>query len=425
MMSRVESLCLGEGHIGIFASLRRYILSCRAPMNKALSGSCCRAFLFSSRPALWLRILLLPLLYTALLAGGCSDQSGKGPSERPVPVRLAVAEKRDVPRVLEAVGNVEAFSSVQVKSQVGGQIVDVPVQAGEEVAGGDILFRLDPRPFEAAVDEAEARLTRDQALLEKARQDLVRYTSLLKQDVISREAFDQIVTVEKTIRADIEQDKAAVQTTKLHREYSEIRAPVSGKLGDILVRLGNVIKANDERTLVVINSLRPAEVRFTVAERHLPSILQLTKAGLLEVGVLPEGDTGPLIMGTVTAVNNEVDRTTGSIRLHAMFPNEDNRLWPGQFVRVTLVMATLKDAVLAPEKAMQEGMSGPYVYVATPDPSGTPGMYRVSPVSVAFEPGPKNFEVITEGVSAGDVLVTEGQLGLSPGALAMDMGERK
>lgn len=381
------------------------------------------SFLPGSRPLLFSCLCLFWGL--CLAVSGCDRSSSSGQTERPVPVRLATAVARDVPRVLEAVGNVEAFSSVQVKPQVGGQIVEVPVTAGQEVNEGDLLFRLDPRPFDAAVAEAEARLARNEALLQKAKQDLVRYTTLVRQDVISREAFDQVATAEKTIRADIEQDKAAIQTAKLNREYSVIRAPVSGKLGDILVRLGNVIKANDERTLVVINSLRPAEVRFTVAERHLPSILQLTGAGPLQVGVLPEGDSGPLITGHVTAVNNEVDRTTGSIRLHAMFDNKDNRLWPGQFVRVTLVMATLKDAVLVPEKAMQEGMSGPYVYVAAPDPSGKAGMYRVSPVSVQYEPGPEGFVVIASGVSAGDVIVTEGQLGLSPGALAMDMGERK
>ena len=365
---------------------------------------------------------LVPLLLVwSLLLSACDNASKSGPQEKPVPVRLGVAETRSVPRILDAVGNVEAFSSVQVKSQVSGQIIDVPVAAGQEVQQGDVLFRLDPRPFDAAVAEAEARLTRNLALLDKARQDLARYTSLLKQDVISREAYDQVATAEKTVRADIEQDKAAVQTAKLNREYSVIRAPVAGKLGDILIRLGNVIKANDERTLVVINSLRPAEVRFTVAERFLPAILQRLKEGPLSVGVLPEGDAGALIQGMVTAVNNEVDRTTGSIRLHAMFPNEDNRLWPGQFVRVSLVMEMIKDAVVVPEKAVQEGISGRYVYIAAPDGKDR---YRVSPVSVSTESGPDDLVVVTSGLSAGDVIVTEGQLGLSPGALAMDMGAR-
>lgn len=376
------------------------------------------SFSFFRRAASLLSLLLIASFL------GCSGPGGDGPAERPVPVRLAVAEQRDVPRILEAVGNVEAYSSVQVKSQVGGQIVEVPVEAGQEVAEGDVLFMLDQRPFDAAVAETEARLTRNQALLEKARQDLKRYTTLVKQDVISREAFDLVATAEKTIRADIEQDLAAIQTARLNKEYSVIKAPVSGKLGDILVRLGNVIKANDERTLVVINSLRPAEVRFTVAERHLPSILQIIRSGPLEVGVLPEGDTGPLITGNVTAVNNEVDRNTGSIRLHALFPNEDSRLWPGQFVRATLIMATLKDAVVVPEKAVQEGIAGPYVYIAAPADGKDAGRYRVTPVSVASESGPDNTVVITSGLSAGDVVVTEGQLGLAPGSLAMDMGAR-
>ena len=394
-------------------------------MNEIAGSGCCTpaSSRLGSEPAGQLprrRLLALPLFLLVLLLPACDNSGKSGQQERPVPVRLGVAEKRDVPRILDAVGNVEAFSSVQVKSQVSGQIIDVPVTAGQEVRQGDILFRLDPRPFDAAVAEAEARLTRNMALLSKARQDLTRYTSLLKQDVISREAFDQVATAEKTVRADIEQDKAAVQTAKLNREYSVIRAPVAGKLGDILVRLGNVIKANDERTLVVINSLRPAEVRFTVAERFLPSILQRLKEGPLSVGVLPEGDTGALITGTVTAVNNEVDRTTGSIRLHAMFPNDDNRLWPGQFVRVSLIMETIKGAVTVPEKALQEGISGRYVYIAAPEGD----RYRVSPVSVTTESGPDDLVVITSGLAAGDVIVVEGQLGLSPGALAMDMGAR-
>lgn len=338
-----------------------------------------------------------------------------------IPVRIGVAKTQDMPRILEAVGNVEAFSSVQVKPQVSGQIIDVPVTAGQEVQQGDVLFRLDPRPFDAAVAEAEALLARNRALLDKAKQDVVRYSSLLKQGVISRESFDQLATAEKTVHADIERDKAAVQSAKLNREYSVMRAPVAGKLGDILVRLGNVIKANDERTLVVINSLRPAEVHFSVAERFLPAILKRLKEGVLHVDVLPEGDGGSAIRGALTAVNNEVDRTTGSIRLQALFSNEDNRLWPGQFVRVSLVMETLQNAVVVPEKAVQEGISGRYVYVAVPEGKDR---YRVSLVNVSTENASGDLVVVTSGLADGDIIITEGQLGLSPGALAMDMGNR-
>lgn len=381
----------------------------------------CRHFMCPARRATFrpLAVLCLPAL--AVMLYGCSGPAGETVGQRSAPVRLARVEKRDVPRIIGTVGNVEAFSSVQVKSQVGGQIVEVPVQAGQEVERGEVLFRLDQRPFDAAVAEDEARLARNQALLEKARQDLRRYTTLVRQDVISREVFDQVATAEKTIRADIEQDLAAIQTSRLNKEYSVIKAPVAGKLGDILVRLGNVIKANDERTLVVINSLRPAEVRFTLAERYLPSILQLFGGGVLEVGVLPEGDAGHMIMGRVTAINNEVDRNTGSIRLHALFSNDDSRLWPGQFVRVTLVTATLKDALVVPERAVQEGISGTYVYIAAPGTGADAGRYRVAPVSVAAEPGPEQSMVVSSGLNAGDLVVTDGQLGLFPGALAMDM----
>ncbi len=357
----------------------------------------------------------------ALALAGCNS-SGQGNEEKkPVPIRVAVATKSDVPRVLDAVGNVEANTSVDVKSQVGGQIVEVPVVPGQEVSENEVLFRLDPRPFDAAVAEARARLARDRALLAKARQDLARYTTLLKQDVISREAYDQMATAAKTAGAVIEEDEAALQAAELNREYSVIRAPIAGKLGDILVRLGNVIKANDDRTLVVINSIRPAEVRFTVAERHLPLILQRMKEGPLPVSVLPEGDRGEPVTGLVTALDNAVDRTTGSIRLHAMFENADNRLWPGQFVRVSLVMATLENAVLVPERAVLEGLSGQYVYLAKAN--GT--LYTVEPRNVTVEKGEAGKVVVSSGVAAGDIVVIDGQLGLAPGALAKDAGEVK
>ncbi len=360
----------------------------------------------------------LPAVLLCLTLSSCGD-SGKGAGEkRAVPVRLAVAARDNVPRVLDAVGNVEPHTSVDVKPQVGGQIIEVPVEPGQEVQKGDVLFRLDPRPFDAAVAEARARLARDRALLAKAKQDLARYTALLKQDVISREAFDQMATAEKTASAVIQEDEAALQAAELSREYSVIRAPAAGKLGDILVRMGNVIKANDDRTLVVINSIRPAEVRFTVAERNLPLILQRMKEGPLPVSVLPEGDAGEPVAGLVTAVDNAVDRTTGSIRLHALFENADNRLWPGQFVRVSLVMATLQNAVLVPERAVLEGLSGSYVYQAKAN--GT--LYTVQPQNVAVEKGPAGMVVIRSGLAAGDTVVVDGQLSLAPGALARDVG---
>jgi multidrug efflux system membrane fusion protein len=353
-------------------------------------------------------ILCLPLL-------AACGQDGPGIQDRQgVPVRLAVAEIRDIPREVEAVGNVEAVTSVAVKAQVSGQIIETPVDVGQEVQAGDVLFRLDPRPFEAALAEARARLARDRALLEKARKDLARYTALLRQNVISREAYDQMVTAEQIARAGIEEVEAAIQVAELQLEYSVIRAPAAGKLGNILVRLGNVIQSNDDRTLVVINSIRPAEVRFTVAERWLPRILERMKTASLTVTVLPEGDTGEPIFGEVSAVNNEVDRTTGSIRLHALFANEDNRLWPGQFVRVRLMMDTVENAVVVPDRAIQEGLSGQYVYRALPEGD----LFRVEATPVVSEKGPEGLAAIISGLAPGERVVTEGQLALAPGVLA-------
>lgn len=352
------------------------------------------------------------------LATACGDSGKDGGGKRAAPVRLAVTETRDIPRVVEAVGNVEPHISVAVKPQVGGQIIEVPVLPGQNVAVGQVLFRLDPRPFEAAVAEAKARLARDVALLDKARKDLARYTTLLKQDVISREAYDQMATAEKTASANIEGDEAALQAAELNLDYSVIRAPAGGKLGDILVRVGNVIKANDDRTLVVINSIKPAEVQFTVAERNLPVILNRMREGGLSVSVLPEGDTGSPVQGRVKAVDNAVDRTTGSIRMYALCDNDDERLWPGQFVRVSLILDTIKDAVLIPDRAVLEGMNGQYVYLAHKNEDG---LYTVDPRDVKTDKGPEGFAVVLSGLSPGDVVVTHGQLGLAPRSLARDL----
>lgn len=358
------------------------------------------------------RVLCLLLCLFSFAACGRDDVQTQ--DRRGVPVRLAVAETRDIPRMVEAVGNVEAVTSVAVKAQISGQIVETPASVGQEVEAGDVLFRLDPRPFEAALAETRARLARDKALLEKARNDLARYTVLLRQDVISREVYEQMLTAEQIARASIEEDEAAIKVAELQLEYSVIRAPAAGKLGNILVRQGNVIQSNDDRTLVVINSIQPAEVRFSVAERHLPRILERMKTASLTVTVLPEGDTGEPIAGAVSAVNNEVDRTTGSIRLHALFPNKDIRLWPGQFVRVNLMMDTVENAVIIPERAIQEGLSGQYVYRAVTDGD----LYRVEAAPVVAEKGPAGFVAVISGLEPGEKIVTEGHLALAPGVLA-------
>ncbi|MDR1360526.1 MAG: efflux RND transporter periplasmic adaptor subunit [Deltaproteobacteria bacterium] len=366
-------------------------------------------------PSLSRHALLLLLCLFQLTA--CGRDEARTQDRTGVPVRLAVAESRDIPRLVEAVGNVEAVTSVAVKAQVSGQIVETPVTVGQEVKAGDILFRLDPRPFEAALAEARARLARDKALREKARSDLARYTVLLRQDVISREVYEQMLTAEQIARASIEEDEAAIKVVELQLEYSVIRAPAAGKLGNILIRQGNVIQSNDDRTLVVINSIQPAEVRFSVAERYLPRILELMKADSLFVTVLPEGDAGEPIPGLVSAVNNEVDRTTGSIRLHALFPNEDIRLWPGQFVRVSLMMETMENAVIIPERAVQEGLSGQYVYRALSEGN----LYRVEAAPVDAEKGPEGFMAVISGLKPGEKVVIEGHLALAPGALAREI----
>ena len=361
-------------------------------------------------------LLFVLFLVVPALAGCSSDDSSTGASakaRRSVPVRVALAERMDVPVRLTAVGAAQAFATVAVKSRVGGMITQQFVSDGAAVRAGDMLFRIDPRPFAAAVAEAEAGIEHDQVLLRKAEDDLARYLGLRDKQVISQEQYDQTKAEADALRASIRLGRAQLEQARLDLEYSAIKAPISGRVGEVLVHKGNVIKANDDRDLLVINQVSPIHVAFSVPEAHLPEIARRMALGDLAVEAAPpdgqgathgQGETGRLV-----AVDNTVDRATGTIRLKAEFANDHGLLWPGQYVRVAMTLSTISGAVVAPTPAVQVGASGSYVYVVGQDDTA-----ELRPVATGLEQD--GLTVIAEGLEPGERVVTQGQLLLTPGA---------
>ncbi|MBG0790048.1 MAG: efflux RND transporter periplasmic adaptor subunit [Desulfovibrionaceae bacterium] len=356
---------------------------------------------------------LLCLAALCLLAGCGGEKQAK--RARAVPVTVVAAAREDLPVTLSAVGNVTALASVEIKSRVGGIIDKQLVQNGQDVQKGDLLFRIDPRPFALAVKEARAKLDRDRAHLVKAREDLRRYAKLRQMNVVAQDQYDDTFAEATSLENTIRLNEAALEKAQLDLAYASITAPISGRVGIVQVNEGNVIKANDDRTLCVINQIRPITVSFSLPERYLGEIMERQADGPLKVGITPSGTDRSTVEAELTAVDNAVDTTTGTIRLLASYPNDDNRFWPGQFARVGLTLRTLKGAVWLPTGAVLQGMNGSYVYVVAPsveDPaSGTVEARDVTASHIVDDR-----TVIDSGLEAGELVVLDGQLGLSPGA---------
>ncbi len=339
----------------------------------------------------------------------CSDDASSPQQRRDhaVPVRVAEVLSDDVDQILNVIGHVEASATVKVTAQVGGQLLEAKVRPGHQVKAGALLFRIDPRSFQASLNQADAALASNSAQLRRARQDLARYKKLASQDFLSQQQYEQSLTEVETIEASIEQNSAVRANALLNLEHADIKAPIAGRVGEVLVDPGNNIKANDA-TLLVINTISPADVKFSVPERFLPELNRRFRAGKVEVRVLPEGDSGPPVAGALTVIDNEVDRTTGTISMRARFANTDERLWPGQFTRVSIVMEAVKNALVIPDTAIMEGTNGRYVYVLQED--GT-----VKNRDVAAEDLPDGRVLVTSGLALGERVVVDGQLNLMPG----------
>jgi multidrug efflux system membrane fusion protein len=352
-----------------------------------------------------------------------------------VPVTVAQAIRKDVPVEIRAIGNVEAFVTIGVKTLVGGELTRAYFTEGDFVRHGDLLFAIDQRPYQAALSQAEANLARDKAALSQAQANLARdiaqekyslaqaarYEKLTAEGVISREQNDQTRSDAEarsaTVRADraaiesaqaaLQADEAIIENARVELSYTTIRSPIDGRTGNLNVKQGNVVKANDV-DLVTINQINPIYATFAVPEISLAAIKEHMALGHLAVTAVPQDSPTTAETGVLSFIDNAVDRTTGTIKLKATFPNTARRLWPGQFVQVSLKLAMRPNALLVPSQALQSGQNGQYVFVVKPDRT-----VESRPVTAGVRSGPD--VVIENGLSLGETVVTEGQLRLAPG----------
>ena len=325
-----------------------------------------------------------------------------------IPVFVARVGQKTMPVQVRAIGNVEAYSTVSVRAQVTGVIMRVHFKEGQDVKKGDLLFTIDPRPFEAALKQAEANLARDVAQLENALQQARRYGELIKKQYVSQEQYDQIRTNAGALEAVVQADKAAVENAKVQLSYCYIYSPVTGRTGSLLVNEGNLVRVNDATPLLTINQISPIYVSFTLPEQYLPEIKKRMAGDKLRVGATIPQNAEVDEEGDLSFVDNAVDRTTGTIRLKATFANNSRRLWPGQFVNVVMTLTTQSDAIVIPSQALQTGQEGQHVFVVKPD-------LTVEPRKVIVSRAVNSEAVIEKGLEPGETVVTDGQFQLAPG----------
>lgn len=378
-------------------------------------------------------LLAFPLSCTKKESAG----PGSGGPKPATPVRVAKATQQTVPVQLRTVGSGEAYSTIELKSQVSGIITEVHFKEGDVVARDQVLFVIDKRPFEVALKQAKANLSRVQAELQQAQamtardkaqaanaaKELARDTELLSRKTISQEEFDQTQANAEALEAAVRADEAAVKSAAemiqvnasaideamLQLDYCTIRSPINGKTGRLLIHQGNLARANDTQPLVVINQIQPIYISFPLPEFHLSELKRAMASGSLKVrAIIPHDEDNP-VEGEVSFIDNEVKQGTGTIQLKATFANDDLRLWPGQFLDVVLDIGALADAVVVPAESVQVGQKGAYVYVVEPD-------MTVALREIKTGESVDGKMAVSEGLNAGETVVTEGQMRLAPGA---------
>jgi multidrug efflux system membrane fusion protein len=344
----------------------------------------------------------------AVLSCACS---GRAPERAapPVPVVVSAAARKDMPVREEAIGSVEPVETVAIKPQVGGVITEVHFREGMDVKQGDVLFVIDPRPYETALHQAESTLSRDEANAGNAEAAAARGDEVFSQGILSKEQYDQLRFSAQGMKAAAQADRAAVEQARLELEYCTIRSPITGRTGSLLVHQGNLVKAIDGGPLVVINRLDPVRVAFAIPQRRLAEVKRAREAHVLSVEALIPGEEARPLHGELTFVDNAVDAGTGTIRLKGTFPNPERRLWPGLFVKVRLTLSTTTGAIVVPSQAIQEGQSGSFVFVVRKDLTA-----EARPVVVDGEIDGQT--VVSRGLEAGETVIIDGQLRVVPGA---------
>jgi multidrug efflux system membrane fusion protein len=356
----------------------------------------------------WPLTLLAVLLSGFLFTPACSSDK-KPPPPPPVPVLVGTVTEKTVPVELKAIGNVEAYATVSIKSRLSGQLVQVNFKEGQDVKAGDLLFVIDPRPYEAALRQVEANLARDQALATKAQADAGRYAELIKKQFISQQDYEQAKATAESLAATVNAGQVAVHNAKLNLSYCSIKAPISGRTGSLIAHQGNMIKDNADTAMVVINQIQPIYVTFAIPEQNLAAVRKFMAAATIKVAAVIAGQEDSPETGVLSFIDNTVDKTTGTILCKATFANESKRLWPGLFVNVVVQLSTQPDAILVSSRAVQTSQEGQIVFVVKPDLT-----VEIRPVEVGR---PIDGEVIiTKGLKPGERVVTDGQLRLAPGA---------
>lgn len=375
------------------------------------------------------KMMARPVMRWVLLAGVCgiagalyfahrtdtwfskeaTDQKSAAPAAAPVPVRARRVARADFPVTMNGLGTVQAWNQVMVRSRVDGEVMKIAFQEGQDVKEGDVLVELDPRPFQASLDQATAKITQDQANLKSAKADLDRTTSLSAKGFASKQLLDQQTAAVNQLEALIKADQAAQENAKVSLGYTTIRAPIAGKLGLRNVDIGNIVHATDQSGIVTITQVQPIAVTFTAPETHLPAILEGMKKGPLSVIATSPDGSAVLGQGTLSAVNNSVDTASGTIVLKGKFDNSEGKLWPGMSVATRLVVRTLEGVVAVPEMAVQRGPTGLYAYVVGPDSVASKRDVKIGP-----EEG--GSVVVESGLDTGDQVIVSGHYRVAPGA---------
>ena len=362
------------------------------------------------------RLIFGLLVGISAVLPACSASDAQAPragaSQAAVPITVGTVIVKEMPLDVNVVGTVEAFSTVAVRAQVTGELKDVNFQQGEDVQAGQVLFTLDHRPLEAALNQAEANLARDTAQAANAKVIAQRMEDLVERGVGTREQRDTARTTAAALDAVVGANTAAVENAKVQLQYATIRAPIAGRTGALMVHAGNLVRANDQLPLVVINQVSPIYVSFGVPEALLPELRRYMAIRDLQVEALPPNEEIAPATGSITFVDNQVDQTTGTIRIKATFANSNRRLWPGQFVNVRVRLTSDPRALVVPSVAVQAGPDGQYVYVVKGDQT-----VEMRPVEVARTAGTETIlKQGKQGVKPGETVVTDGQLRLVPGS---------
>ncbi|MDD2851438.1 MAG: efflux RND transporter periplasmic adaptor subunit [Desulfuromonadaceae bacterium] len=351
---------------------------------------------------------LLSFFALFLLCTSCTAKKEKPKTKQPVPVKVVQSLQKNVPVQVKAIGTIEAFTSVAIKSQVNGQIAKLHFTEGSDVDKGTLLVSIDPEPFQATVSQFEAALAKDQAQAKFAREQAERYAGLLKEGIVTRDQYELLQSNADSLAATIAADRSAIKNAKIQLGYCSIRSPIAGRTGAIALQPGNLVKAND-MAIVTVNQLAPIYVTFSLPEKLLADIKRGMAAGQLKIEAVIPNVPGATESGTISFLDNAVNPATGTIKLKGTFANKAHKLWPGQFTDVVITLASRQNAVVIPTHAIQTSQQGEFVYVVKQD--NTVEMRRITSAAAGDE------TVIEQGLAPGETVVVDGQLRLTPGAV--------